>query len=396
MPNQDIPPDQYSNMVVSLIVLGAVVIGVLAMLVRFLAQRAQRTNAVEEVRDQQHQQAAQTYSQRETPAASSNEQPRIPMARWVAHLNNYPEDYPHVLIVGATRSGKTSLARALLRWRDGEVAIVGVKASANWGDGYVFRSADRAPYLAALRAEIERRLELDTPQPLTVVLDDYATLAAESKDAVAIFKRVASDGAEKLVRLVVTAEGDTADALGLEGRAYAKSHFVTLRCYQSKQAAMLVWNDEAWKFVPQRIDTAEVPRYAAPLPAVRFWQSVEQPAALSSLGSVGQSQPQPQPQPRLRVVEKPDFSEAEVSASPSASPAPAFVGIDPVVWTCPDNGLEATRSEVLALLATDKTEAEIVKTLWQIDATKGARYKAAQAVVASIRAAALAEVAQAA
>lgn len=227
-------------------------------------------------------------AERSDPPLPAADQPRIAMARWVAHLNNYPDDYPHTLIVGPSRAGKTSIARALLKYRKGEVAIVGTKASANWGDGYVFRSADRAPYLAELRAEVERRLELDTPQPMTIVLDDYATLAAEYKDAVAIFKRVASDGAEKLVRLVITAEGDTVGALGLEGRSYAKSHFVTVRCYQSKQADMFVWSDEAYKFVPQRIDTSAVVQNATPLHAGRFWLPLEQPGVVSQGSGIDQ------------------------------------------------------------------------------------------------------------
>lgn len=57
-----------------------------------------------------------------------------------------------------------------------------------------------------------------------------------------------------------------------------------------------------------------------------------------------------------------------------------------IAWVCPDNGRSATKGSVLELLRQARTEPAIVKELWHIDGTAGARYRKALNVVATIRA----------
>ncbi len=57
-----------------------------------------------------------------------------------------------------------------------------------------------------------------------------------------------------------------------------------------------------------------------------------------------------------------------------------------IAWVCPDNDRCATKGRVFELLCQVRTEPAIVKELWHIDGTAGARYRKALNVVASIRA----------
>jgi hypothetical protein len=118
-----------------------------------------------------------------------------------------------------------------------------------------------------------------------------------------------------------------------------------------------------------------------------------------------QPQPQPQPphQPQQNGQNGTGVSSAATATAAAAAPpavamaddaaaleigtAPAWV--DEVAWICPDNDRRATKGDVMELLRQARTEPAIVKELWQIDGTTGARYKKALEVVATIRAAAL-------
>ncbi len=57
-----------------------------------------------------------------------------------------------------------------------------------------------------------------------------------------------------------------------------------------------------------------------------------------------------------------------------------------IAWVCPDNDRSATKGSVFELLRQARTEPAIVRELWHIDGTAGARYRKALTVVATIRA----------
>jgi hypothetical protein len=110
-------------------------------------------------------------------------------------------------------------------------------------------------------------------------------------------------------------------------------------------------------------------------------------------------QPQPPPQPQQNrqngedvpatsaaTTPPPVNGEADATALEFVT-APAWV--DEIAWICPDNDRRATKGDVMELLRQARTEPAIVKELWQIDGTTGARYRKALEIVATIRADAL-------
>ncbi len=93
------------------------------------------------------------------------------------------------------------------------------------------------------------------------------------------------------------------------------------------------------------------------------------------------------PAPSATAESAPDPAPSATSGSAPDIPdttVPAWM--TEIAWVCPDNDRCATKGSVLELLRQARTEPAIVRELWHIDGTAGARYRKALTVVATIRA----------
>lgn len=207
-------------------------------------------------------------------AAPVNAAPPMPRTRWVAELNDRPDDMPHVWIEGGSGTGKTTFARAVLDGRAGDVVIVGVKQDDAWAGASVYLSSARGPLLAALKAELTRRADADDRRGLTIVLDDYTRLAELEPDAGAIFREAADIGRTLRIRLIVLARGRLVQGAKLSGESDLREHFVFVSLSRSHGATLAYDGDT----IP--LDTAGLDRHVAALPPLdpaRVWEPASRP-----------------------------------------------------------------------------------------------------------------------
>ncbi len=201
---------------------------------------------------------------------------------------------PHLLIVGETGSGKTTLAQALLAARNGSVAILDPKwTPGKWGGAPVVPIDDDGEYtgieraLQAVLKELQARLaDLKHGQtdfvPLTIVIEEVPTVVDECPTAKKVVLRLGQLGRELQMRLIGLSQGYGVEDLGLKGRADNKANFGTIRLGAAaikvaREAAQLrhpavVEHRGQWEL----LDTREVPRLAERrMPAERWWAGAD-------------------------------------------------------------------------------------------------------------------------
>src|SRR5688500_13231488 len=139
-------PDQYASTIVTLVSLGALALGMLAMLVRAIVRRRNTLRRagrqlVADVKKGEGFTFHRTLKEA-TQANGKQEAPPQPLGlrQWLDLVNHRPDQVPHLFIEGGSGSGKTTLATAILHDRLGPVAVVGVKPDDQWGEGYIYRS----------------------------------------------------------------------------------------------------------------------------------------------------------------------------------------------------------------------------------------------------------------
>lgn len=145
---------------------------------------------------------------------------------------------PGIAILGPSRQGKTTLAEALIRLVDGELAIIDPKwrrldppkwaglpaAHIAQGDGYAPIEARLKALWAAYEARIARgHAETNaTFSPLWIVWDEINDTVAAIKDAGTYLRRWVQMGAEHGIRLIIMPQSDRVQSLGLEGHGDAR------------------------------------------------------------------------------------------------------------------------------------------------------------------------------
>jgi hypothetical protein len=207
-------------------------------------------------------------------------------AEWVHLVNEEPDKVPHVVIVGGSGTGKTTLATGLLQTRPGRIIIITPKTDDTWG-GLPFVTIDddgsfttAAAAFKDLLTEVKTRLVAskhgtNRAEWLNVVLDDYPALRSVCSEAQEALLLIARLGRSLRVRLLMLSYSGQVKELGLEGLGETRNHFVWIRLDRQRRAR-LEWDEQVYQ-----LDTAAVIEHAArPLPAHRWWGPVPTAAAL--------------------------------------------------------------------------------------------------------------------
>lgn len=298
----------------------------------------------------------------------------------------------HLLVIGHSRGGKTTLIHALAqRWRQASQQVVVCDLDAargQWPGCEVYGYAnDVAAVVAALDRvgqEWERRNTLRaagvrTFEPVYVIIDEYADVADVARELV---ERILRRGGKLELHLVVGVQDKQVKTLGFEGQGDLRKNFSVVEVRRGADG-------RRWATLQEHGDG---PTVTVPIPELPDPESFIEPPTIDADRLLERlfAEPQPQPQPLADAQKAVAPASASASTPASAAPAATAPWADAMAWVCPDNGRAATKGQVMELLRAARTEPAIVKELWQIDGTAGARYKTALDVVARIRAAALA------
>jgi hypothetical protein len=146
----------------------------------------------------------------------------------------------HLLVIGNTDSGKTTLVRALLTGKRGAIIVLDPKnRPGKWGGIEAIGLDDQAEYTRiehALRQvlhELRQRQRAlndgaDAFTPLTVVVDEAPDVADECPTFPPVFKRVGSLGRELQISLIVLSQRSTVKPLGISGDGQARDNFTRI------------------------------------------------------------------------------------------------------------------------------------------------------------------------
>lgn len=312
-----------------------------------------------------------------------------PLGDWLGAL----EHALHLLIIGHSRGGKTTLIHALAqRWRQADHPVIVCDLDAAHGQwpgctvaGYANDMPAIVQALEQVRQEWERRNALRAAgvrafAPLYLIIDEYADVADEARELV---ERILRRGGKLAIHLIVGVQDKQVKTLGFAGQGDLRKNFAYVVEVRRDAAG------QRWAAIQENGDG---PASAYPIPALPDPEALIEPPTRDADRLLAQlfAEPQPQPQPRADAQKIAADPSASAATSAAAPPAAGAAWESEIAWVCPDNGRSATKGQVLELLRAARTEPAIVKELWQIDGTTGARYRAALDVVARIRAAALA------
>jgi hypothetical protein len=146
----------------------------------------------------------------------------------------------HLLVIGSTGSGKTTLVRALLTGKRGAVLILDPKnRPGKWGGIEAIGLDDQAEYTRIEQAlqrvlhELRQRQRAlneghDDFTPLTVVVDEAPDVAEECPTFPTVFKRVGSLGRELHISLIVLSQRRSVKALDISGDGEARDNFTKI------------------------------------------------------------------------------------------------------------------------------------------------------------------------
>lgn len=198
---------------------------------------------------------------------------------------------PHLLIAGQTKSGKTTLVRALLHFARGHLLIIDPKTTpGKWGDvpGVGLDSSLGFSHITSACAEVQRevlrRLQAmqqgttDYPQ-LTVVVDEFPWCVESVPTLADTFHRVGMIGRELRVRMIVLSQFTNVKDLGLKsGQSRDNYTWIVLGKFARRALPDYDWAGVTHPAVllsegeRQPLATRPVPTYAA-LPIVAMpWQ----------------------------------------------------------------------------------------------------------------------------
>lgn len=221
----------------------------------------------------------------------SREMEPLALRDWLPRVNDAPDDAPHLLVIGGTGTGKTTLVQAILATRSGQVVIADPKwQPGKWGGAPCAPIDDDGSFtqinslLGAVLAEVRARLvamKRGTQHfaPLTVVVDEFVTVRLACPDtAPMLLKLLGSIGRELRVRLIALSTSDRVKSLGIEGEGDARENYTIIRlgkpallvqpaCQAQARPACLEWRGAFTPIVTEGV----VDLAARPLPLDRGW-----------------------------------------------------------------------------------------------------------------------------
>jgi hypothetical protein len=188
-----------------------------------------------------------------TPPTASAAERRMPLPQWLDLVQNRLDDAPHTMIIGVTGTGKTTLVKALCATRQGQLLFVSPKPNAWPGLTYPtidddggFTAIERA--MQAVLAELQQRLaamkrgtDPATFTTLTIVVDEFPTIADECATAPLLYRKLGQIGRELRLRLIPLSTTRLVKDLGLAGRGAARENFaeITLSRATARVAGLL-------------------------------------------------------------------------------------------------------------------------------------------------------------
>lgn len=167
--------------------------------------------------------------------------------RWLSILNDEPDQRPHAMILGPTRSGKTTMATAAMGDRGGRAIVITPKVNpSNWRGAEIVTLDDDGSYadiLATLddieqekRARIKKVRKGEPVEPLTVVFDELGELAKFAPRAPEMMTELSSIGAELKVRIIGIGTSD--EALGIKRWKATRNNYVRVEMDSDRNATV--------------------------------------------------------------------------------------------------------------------------------------------------------------
>jgi hypothetical protein len=155
--------------------------------------------------------------------------------RWLGILNDEPDQRPHAIILGPTRSGKTTMATAAIADRGGRAIVITPKVNpSNWSGAEIVTLDDTGGYAdigqALLDIEQEKRDRIgklrrgEPMEPLTIVYDEIGEMAAFIPEAPEQMTQLSSIGAELNMRIIGIGTSD--EALGVKRWKATRNNYI--------------------------------------------------------------------------------------------------------------------------------------------------------------------------
>lgn len=163
----------------------------------------------------------------------------LPLIQWLPIVQRQLDEHPHLIIYARTGAGKTTLVKALMQSRPGQFWYLSPKSGEFGAQPYptvqaIDGEASYQPIETGLQAvlrEYTQRLTLGVTHPhapLTVVIDDYATVKLKCPSAPKVLFELGTIGRSLRMRLIIITTTKRVKGLGLDGLGDALHNFVEI------------------------------------------------------------------------------------------------------------------------------------------------------------------------
>jgi ABC-type dipeptide/oligopeptide/nickel transport system ATPase subunit len=143
----------------------------------------------------------------------------------------------HIMLVGETRSGKSTTARALLaaRAHTDKIVVIDPHMKFNdWGsvgaigDGRDFAAITQA--FLTLHKEFERRFKIGEAvgEPLTVFIDEFPAISAARPDLTGYLTQWLRESAKAKIRLILLVQDANVETLGIKGEGPVRENLLKI------------------------------------------------------------------------------------------------------------------------------------------------------------------------